>query len=108
MWNWNVSKPLDNSPLPGKLDWKRFLGAAPDRDLEPMRFRYWRYFWDYSGGNMTDQGTHLMDVVQWFTNSVPGPLGGVLRPDGQEHRLGSRPTFSARSSNTRSSWPPGP
>jgi len=71
MWNWNVSKALDNSPLPGKLDWKRFLGAAPDRELEPMRFRSWRYFWDYSGGNMTDQGTHLMDVVQWFTNSGP-------------------------------------
>jgi predicted dehydrogenase len=69
MWNWNVSKPLDNSPLPGKLDWQRFLGPAKDRDLEPMRFRSWRYFWDYSGGNMTDQGTHLMDVVQWFTNS---------------------------------------
>ncbi len=71
MWNWNVSKPLNNSPLPGKLDWKRFLGSAKARDLEPMRFRSWRYFWDYSGGNMTDQGTHLMDVVQWFTNSGP-------------------------------------
>ena len=69
MWNWNTSKPLDNQPLPGSLDWKRFLGPAPDRDLEPMRFRSWRYFWDYSGGNMTDQGTHLMDVVQWFTDS---------------------------------------
>jgi len=69
MWNWNVSKPLDNSPLPGKLDWNRFLGKAKQRDLEPMRFRSWRYFWDYSGGNMTDQGTHLMDVVQWFTGA---------------------------------------
>jgi predicted dehydrogenase len=69
MWNWNVSKPLDNSPLPGKLDWNRFLGSAKQRDLEPMRFRHWRYFWDYSGGNMTDQGTHLMDVVQWFTGA---------------------------------------
>jgi predicted dehydrogenase len=69
MWNWNVSKPLDNSPLPGKLDWKRFLGKAKDRDLEPMRFRSWRYFWDYSGGNMTDQATHLMDVVQWFSGA---------------------------------------
>src|SRR5450756_2556379 len=72
MWNWNVSKPLNNSPLPGKLDWKRFLGKANGRDLEPMRFRSWRYFWDYSGGNMTDQGTHLMDVVQWMTgNGAP-------------------------------------
>ena len=69
MWNWNVSQPLNNSPLPGKLDWVRFLGKAKPRDLEPMRFRSWRYFWDYSGGNMTDQGTHLMDVVQWFTGA---------------------------------------
>jgi predicted dehydrogenase len=69
MWNWNVSRALNNTPLPGKLDWNRFLGSAKDRDLEPMRFRSWRYFWDYSGGNMTDQGTHLMDVVQWFTGA---------------------------------------
>ena len=67
MWNWNVSHELDNSPLPGQLDWKRFLGPARERELQPMRFRNWRYFWDYSGGNMTDQGTHLMDVVQWYT-----------------------------------------
>src|ERR1017187_8186063 len=69
MWNWNVSHELNNTPLEGKLDWKRFLGPAKERELQPMRFRSWRYFWDYSGGNMTDQGTHLMDVVQWFTNS---------------------------------------
>ena len=33
MWNRNVSRPLDNSPLHGKLDWNRFLGKAKDRDL---------------------------------------------------------------------------
>jgi predicted dehydrogenase len=66
MWNWNVARPLNNSPLPGQLDWQRFLGPARDHAFEPMRFRSWRLFWDYSGGNMTDQGTHLMDVVQWF------------------------------------------
>jgi len=89
MWNWNISRPLDNSPLPGKLDWQRFLGSAPQRDLEPMRFRKWRYFWDYAGGNMTDQGTHLMDVVQWFTNVGP-PVsaicyGQVNKMTGAEH-----------------------
>ncbi len=77
-WNWNISGPLDNSPLPGKLDWKRFLGDAKQRDLEPMRFRAWRLFWDYSGGNMTDQGTHLMDVTQWFNGITPdGPTAAV-------------------------------
>lgn len=88
-WNWNISRPIDNSPLPGKLDWKRFLGSAPNRPLEPMRFRKWRYFKDYAGGNVTDQGTHLMDVVLWFTNSGP-PVsavcqGFVAKMDGAEH-----------------------
>jgi len=47
------------------------LGArdAPKRLLEPKRFRWWRGFWDYSGGNMTDQGTHPMDVIQWMTGN---------------------------------------
>ncbi|MBM3725061.1 MAG: Gfo/Idh/MocA family oxidoreductase [Acidobacteria bacterium] len=89
MWHWNIAKPLDNSPLPGKLDWGRFLGSAPKRDLEPMRFRYWRYFRDYAGGNMTDQGTHLMDVVQWFTRSGPPKSalgqGYVANMRGAEH-----------------------
>jgi predicted dehydrogenase len=71
MWNWHFTEWLDNSPLQGKLDWDLFLGSAPKRPLEPKRFRWWRGFWDYSGGNMTDQGTHLMDVVQWMTNSGP-------------------------------------
>ncbi len=69
MWNWNVARELNDTPLPGKLDWKRFLGPAKSHELQPMRFRSWRLFWDYSGGNMTDQGTHLMDVVQWYMNS---------------------------------------
>jgi len=76
MWNWNVSKPLNDTALPGKLDWDRFLGPARKRELQPMRFRSWRLFWDYSGGNMTDQGTHLMDVVQWFTNA-PGAASAL-------------------------------
>jgi len=88
-WHWNVAKPLNNSPLPGKLDWTRFLGSAPKRALEPMRFRYWRYFWDYAGGNMTDQGTHLMDVVQWFTGeTAPRSAvchGYVAKMEGAEH-----------------------
>lgn len=88
-WHWNIAGPLDNSPLPGKLDWKRFLGSAKKRELEPMRFRKWRYFWDYAGGNMTDQGTHLMDVVQWFTKSGPPKAalchGYVAKMTGAEH-----------------------
>ncbi|MBL8226875.1 MAG: Gfo/Idh/MocA family oxidoreductase [Bryobacterales bacterium] len=88
-WHWNIAKPLNNTPLDGKLDWTRFLGKARKRDLEPMRFRSWRYFYDYAGGNMTDQGTHLMDVVQWFMKSGPPKSamghGYVAKMQGAEH-----------------------
>jgi predicted dehydrogenase len=88
-WHWNVGAPLDNSPLPSKVDWDRFQGDAPKHAFEPMRVRYWRYFRAYAGGNMTDQGTHLMDVVQWFTNSAPPTAavchGYVAKYIGAEH-----------------------
>ncbi|MEO8661703.1 MAG: Gfo/Idh/MocA family oxidoreductase [Bryobacteraceae bacterium] len=88
-WHWNIAKPLNNTPLPGKLDWDRFQGDATRRTLEPMRFRSWRYFKDYAGGNMTDQGTHLMDVVLWFTGSKPPQSaiasGYVAKMTGAEH-----------------------
>ncbi|MBA3975067.1 MAG: hypothetical protein C0504_12725 [Candidatus Solibacter sp.] len=88
-WNWNTSKPLNNSPLQGDLHWNRFLGSAPKRAVEPMRWRSWRVFKDYAGGNMTDQGTHLMDVVLWFTGkSVPKSAvaqGYIAKMTGAEH-----------------------
>lgn len=84
MWNWHFDLPLSNEPLEGKLDWKGFLGPAPDREPEPRRFRWWRGFWDYSGGNMTDQGTHLMDVVQWMTGQG-APVSAVCQ--GQVQRV---------------------
>jgi predicted dehydrogenase len=95
MWNWNLAVPLDNEPLPGKLDWDLFLGEAPKRPLEPKRFRWWRAFWDYCGGNMTDQGTHLMDVIQWLTNSPP-PRSAVCQGFINAHTGGEVPdVFSA-------------
>ena len=105
-WHWNIAKPLDNSALPGKIDWAAFLGAAPKRSPEPMRFRRWRYFFDYAGGNMTDQGTHLMDVVQWFMESGPPKSaighGYVAKMEGAEHPDVFSATFEYR--NFMATW----
>lgn len=69
-WFWqHHNHPLDNSPLSGKIDWELFCYPRPVIEFEPMKYRYWRYFWNFSGGNVTDQGTHLMDVIQWFMES---------------------------------------
>jgi predicted dehydrogenase len=77
-WFWN-RKPIPRSAkLEGKLDWDRFQGPAKHRrPLNEVRFLEWRNFWDYSGGHMTDQGTHLMDVIQWFCNDGKPPRAAL-------------------------------
>src|SRR5688500_17848065 len=59
-----------------KLDWKQWLGAAPDRPFRPERFYQWRHFWDFGGGGLTDLMTHWIDVVHWYMN-VDAPLSAV-------------------------------
>ncbi len=73
-------KPADGQPPP-ELDWDLFLGPAPARPYNPNRGIYhFRWFWDTSGGQMTNLGHHSLDVVHWFTETK-GPtkvasLGG--------------------------------
>jgi predicted dehydrogenase len=74
-WNWNRPPLPTTFELQGKLDWDRFQSPCENkRPLDPVRWRVWRNFWDYSGGHCTDQGTHLMDVIQWFLNDGKAPL----------------------------------
>jgi predicted dehydrogenase len=49
-----------------KLDWKGFLGPAPDQPVNAMRYQWWRWFWDFGEGTMTDLFTHVVDVAHWF------------------------------------------
>jgi predicted dehydrogenase len=49
-----------------KLDWKRFLGSAPEQPFDPLRFTRWRWFWDFGGGHLTDLYSHLCDVIHWY------------------------------------------
>jgi len=47
------------------LDWKRWLGTAPDQPFSEEKFKNWRWFWNFGGGAMTDLLTHWIDVVHW-------------------------------------------
>jgi len=61
-----------------------------------VRFRYFRNFWDYAGGHMTDQGTHLMDVIQWFCNDGKPPRAAMTTGMTLIHQGAEVPdTFSA-------------
>ncbi len=58
--------PFAPEPVPADLDWKRWLGPAPEADYVSNRthgnFRWWL---DYSGGMLTDWGAHHNDIAQW-------------------------------------------
>ena len=49
-----------------KLDWRRFLGSAPERPFDADQYAHWRWYWDFGGGAMTDLFVHWVDVAQWF------------------------------------------
>jgi predicted dehydrogenase len=49
-----------------QLDWKRFLGSAPEQPFRPERLFLWRHYWDFGGGILADLLTHWMDVIQWY------------------------------------------
>jgi predicted dehydrogenase len=60
-----IGNPPDGAPPEG-LDWDLWLGPAPKAAFNRNRCLYkFRWFWDYSGGQLTNFGTHYLDVIQW-------------------------------------------
>jgi predicted dehydrogenase len=71
------------------IDWKAFLGGAPEQEFDANRYINWRLFWDYSGGNVYENMCH--QIAFWYkvmglriphTVSMTG--GIYLRKDGRE------------------------
>lgn len=68
-WNRNSHNRTTRVPQgvdPGQVNWKAFLGNAPDQPFDEYRLRNWRWFWDFGGGLLTDLMVHWIDVVHWF------------------------------------------
>ncbi len=71
--------PAD-SPPPPDIDYDLWLGPAPLRPYNKHRGIYhFRWFWDYSGGQMTNYGAHDIDIAHWFMN-VKGQAGCQAQP----------------------------
>ena len=60
-----VARELQKS-LTADLDWDLWLGPAPLVPFDPLRCIYhFRWFWSYSGGQMTNWGAHNLDIARW-------------------------------------------
>jgi predicted dehydrogenase len=66
---------VPDSDPPPELDYDLWLGPAPKKPYNEKHVHYnFRFFWDYSGGQMTNFGAHDVDITQWalgMDNSGP-------------------------------------
>ncbi len=83
------SRPVYPDMTPENILWNQFLGEAPKRDFDPNRYINWRFFWDYSGGNVYENMCH--QLAFWYKAldlRIPAAVnmtGGVyLWKDGRE------------------------
>ncbi len=88
------SPPIPVADVPKQLNWDRWLGPAPKVDYRLLKqeggrpwtngdyeFRWW---YQYSGGKLTDWGAHHVDICNWalkLNGQTEGPLsiGGVAK-----------------------------
>jgi myo-inositol 2-dehydrogenase / D-chiro-inositol 1-dehydrogenase len=68
--------PIRKEPVPPGLDYEMWLGPAPDAPYQPERVHFnFRWIQEYSGGMLTDWGTHMVDTAQWANNTdLSGPV----------------------------------
>jgi predicted dehydrogenase len=73
-WRPSIGHAAD-APVPAGVDWDKFLGPAPMRAFNELRFKYnWHWFWDTGNGDMGNQGIHEMDIARWGLGAEGLPL----------------------------------
>ncbi len=76
-------------PPPRELDFDIWLGPAPQQAYHDNLVHYrWHWFWDFGGGDISNQGVHEMDIARWAIRNATLPdsvisFGGRLGPPDQ-------------------------
>lgn len=64
-WPKGIGNPPDTDP-PAGFDWEAWLGPAKQIPYNQNRALYrFRWFYDYSGGQLTNMGVHYLDLIRW-------------------------------------------
>jgi predicted dehydrogenase len=64
-WPNGIGNPPDSAP-PNEAEWDKWLGPAPKVPYNRNRSYYnFRWFYNYSGGQLTNFGVHYMDMMRW-------------------------------------------
>ena len=87
MKQWDSIGHEEDAPVPVGVDYDAWLGPAPKRPFNPNRFHYkWHWFWDYSGGDIINDGVHQIDAArhllgQDYPTAVTSTGGKFSTPD---------------------------
>ncbi len=82
-------RPVPTDCTAANVQWEAFLNGRPRRPFDANQFINWRLFWDYSGGNVTENMVHQVAFVMRALD-LPLPTaaymsGGVFSEiDGRE------------------------
>jgi predicted dehydrogenase len=57
--------PFPDGQAPEGLNWDMWVGPAQKAAYSTQRHKDFRWYFDYSGGKMTDWGAHHIDIAQW-------------------------------------------
>jgi predicted dehydrogenase len=63
-----------DTPTPPGVNWDLFLGPAPMRSFNELRFKYnWHWFWDTGNGDIGNQGVHELGIARWAMGDPEWP-----------------------------------
>src|ERR1051325_5177404 len=93
-----VGGPFQVRPVPDGRDWNFWQGPTPEVEYVPERCHYeFRWWYEYSGGKMTDWGAHHNDIAQWALGmDESGPIsirGTGAAPSTAANSYNCHPTF---------------
>ena len=88
--------PFETRRVPGHLNWELWQGQTPDVPYIPERCHYtFRWWYEYSGGKMTDWGAHHIDIAQWAIGSLPVAIDGRAKHPGVTNGYNVATDFAA-------------
>jgi predicted dehydrogenase len=75
-----VGGPFIPRTRPSHLNWDLWQGQTPEVPYLEERSHYtFRWWYEYSGGQMTDWGAHHLDIAQWAIDSYPVEIDGIAK-----------------------------
>lgn len=84
--SWPNAAQVPNSDPPKGLNWEMWSGPAPAEPFNSNLHRGWHHFWQYSGGDIINDGVHQIDLARWLVGkSYPKSvysIGGRFEGDG--------------------------